>query len=311
MADSRLRLLADQLRVIASETKTVAGQVTARAAKMRQSVASLRQLGAHDSNDQTLRQVLERLEFASTALQGAADALDRSSHTGEQFATALVATGRGASGEPRASPPAEGSGPNESPQPLGDTQYDAAPVADLISQHPDLPVYREASGHRGNWNQQLNTPPTTAIVVVDNNFAYRTDQFGRVVEAVGRLDTVLSPEENRNRRNESQQRKAGGSHRIRDLDDGGHIFAAQFGGAGEGINLLAQHRDQNRASKRLLDNWHAMEQKWRKLVEDGHIVDARVVVAYDAESRRPKGYSVSQTVDGVPQRTQRFSNPRT
>lgn len=336
MGESELQQLASALRVITQDGRSVARELLRQARRVDGIAAQAARNVAHERANPGASRLIPLLQQASKDLRQAAASLDASARLGDTYGSSLTggspgsrrlegvgdlaSAGRESQSQSGTSVASFASGHDDEGPPvftaLGERgpeeehgQRDAAPVADLISQHPDLPVFREASGRKGDWNQQLNTPPTTAIVVVDKNFAYRTDQFGRVVEAVGRLDTVLSPEENRNRRNKSQQRKAGGTHRIRDLDDGGHIFAAQFGGAGEGINLLAQHKDQNRASKRLLDNWHAMEQKWRKLVEDGHVVEVAVAITYEADSLRPSTYEVSQRVDGRARPRRTFFNP--
>lgn len=47
------------------------------------------------------------------------------------------------------------------------------------------------------------------------------------------------------------------------VDDGGHIRAAQNGGAVEQINYVPMHMDQNQARKGA-DNWHKMERTWAK-----------------------------------------------
>ncbi|MDJ0367508.1 DNA/RNA non-specific endonuclease [Hymenobacter sp. H14-R3] len=47
------------------------------------------------------------------------------------------------------------------------------------------------------------------------------------------------------------------------LDDGGHLRGAQFDGAGEQINYVSQHMDQNQR-RRQAENWFAMENNWAK-----------------------------------------------
>jgi hypothetical protein len=58
------------------------------------------------------------------------------------------------------------------------------------------------------------------------------------------------------------------------------------------------------------DNWNAMERTWRDIVKDGGKVEVRVVVSYGPTSRRPKRYTVDQSVGGVVT-SYGFRNPTT
>ncbi|RZJ94682.1 MAG: hypothetical protein EOO60_02480, partial [Hymenobacter sp.] len=91
------------------------------------------------------------------------------------------------------------------------------------------------------------------------------------------------------------------------VDDGGHLRGAQFNGAGEQINYVAQHMDLNQ-KRQNADNWYAMEDKWAQKLGDtppSHIYVEQSLhypklagSSLNNESMRPKRFKVTYWTDG-------------
>ncbi|WP_281649117.1 DNA/RNA non-specific endonuclease [Parendozoicomonas sp. Alg238-R29] len=84
-------------------------------------------------------------------------------------------------------------------------------------------------------------------------YLYETDKAGRVNRVSGELD--LSTRD----RNTYQQTKSGKEDGIKDGltdDDGGHLIASIFDGAGEQINYAPMNSNLNRGA------WKKMENRW-------------------------------------------------
>ena len=154
---------------------------------------------------------------------------------------------------------------------------------------PDDAV-RVTSGSKGNWAHSLYSPEPNKTYLVDDKFAYVTDDRGRVKEAHGILEDA--PRDGAGHR----QTKAGGVDRL-DGDEGGHIFGKSLGGPGEDINLLAMSRDANRSQYAKLEN------EWRALLKENPPPKIEVTVrpVYEGASQRPSRMLVQWSKDGESQ----------
>ncbi|MHC6229949.1 DNA/RNA non-specific endonuclease [Arthrobacter sp. MMS24-T111] len=155
----------------------------------------------------------------------------------------------------------------------------------------------EASSGRKyqQWPSALRTPEPNSTYLVDGKYVYVTDSRGRVTEAGARIERTIEPGENYLRRNENYQSSAGGFDRL-EGDQGGHIFAAQFGGPGDSINLVAMSRQLNQPG----GAYAALETQWKNLVNatPPHTVDVKVRMLYSPESARPSQFIVEYKIDG-------------
>lgn len=153
------------------------------------------------------------------------------------------------------------------------------------------------SGGKGNWNHDLYDPKPNSTYLVDDKFAYVTDEHGRVKEAHGIL--ADDPQDAAKHR----QTKAGGDDRFPD-DQGGHIFGKSLGGPGEDINLLPMSKDAN------LSQYASLENEWRTLLrkDPPAEIEATVKPVYPGDSQRPSRFVVEWTKDGVPQDSKSIRN---
>jgi filamentous hemagglutinin len=168
----------------------------------------------------------------------------------------------------------------------------------------------EVAGKPRAWNRHLNWRRRTEIDASGNrvrrtghgwepdtiyrvynpksrsDYVYMTDRYGRVTRAEGQL--VLNPAY----RHTGQQRMAGGEAR-RSGDEGGHLFGTQFGGAGEGINVLPQSARLNSQGQR---EWWRMEQSWADELRAGNQVHVKIVPKYRDDGDRPAWFKVTYTI---------------
>lgn len=154
-------------------------------------------------------------------------------------------------------------------------------------------------GSKGNWNKKLNerTSPNTDYIVGDK--IYKTDEVGNVRNVSGKLDLGKID------RNNYQQKK---SVAIKDgkegVDEGGHLIANMFKGAGEQINYVPMlGKELNRGQ------WKRMEKQWQKALskQPPDDVTVSINVLYKANVKRPLGFVVNYTINGVPYR-KKFRN---
>lgn len=96
-------------------------------------------------------------------------------------------------------------------------------------------------------------------------------------------------------RNESMQRVAGRQDRLPD-DDGGHLIATQFNGPGDIDNLVAQHKQINRAG----GEWYKMEQLWVSALKEQppKTVSVKINPVYSGSSLRPDLFKVVYKIEG-------------
>jgi hypothetical protein len=165
-------------------------------------------------------------------------------------------------------------------------------------EHLELPpdVKLVASGRKGAWNRHLNRPDPNSTYIVDNQFLYRTDANGQVIEARGSFSDLPG-----GHRNTYQQRVAGRADRL-DGDHGGHLFGTLFGGPGEAINLQAMDGVLN------LSHYQRLEKQWEAAIKDGKTVDVQVFPIRSGASLRPTDYAVRWSVDGGPVRRDQLFN---
>jgi filamentous hemagglutinin len=169
-------------------------------------------------------------------------------------------------------------------------KYGAQNVA-KISKDPETgrAVIETTQGTKGGWNQFLNNvEPNTDYKF--NGSVYKTDNLGRVEEA------SFSPSDASAARNAHQQLQAGKTDGIKDAlpnDQGGHINAAQNGGAGEQINYLPQDATVNNGV------YKSLETSWNKAASEGKQVDVTVKPIYEGISKRLSEFRVQYTIDGT------------
>ncbi|MGC6378209.1 hemagglutinin repeat-containing protein [Bisgaard Taxon 45] len=152
-------------------------------------------------------------------------------------------------------------------------------------------------GSTGQWNKHLNKPEPNTIYKLSNGHQYKTDELGRVSEAKGNLKLEKSD------RNTYQQRMAGGECRL-ETDCGGHLLASMFGGAGEGLNLVAMDGMLNGVKGK----WYQMEMQWKRALEKGQKVEVSIKPIYDGNGKRPHEFSIEQNINGIIQPRQIIKN---
>jgi hypothetical protein len=163
----------------------------------------------------------------------------------------------------------------------------------------------QAGGPR-NWTRELNRGRrggtnsanwrSNTIYQVHNGrtnstYVYMTDQHGRVIRAEGQL--VLR----KGVRHGTQQGRAGhgaGRGVGNAGDEGGHLFGTQFGGAGEGLNMLPQSAQLNSKGRR---EWYNMEEMWANELRAGNDVHVRILPTYPrGPGDRPTMYIVEYVI---------------
>jgi hypothetical protein len=169
----------------------------------------------------------------------------------------------------------------------------AAPLAAA----PQLKRIEFEPGEKGAWNSTLNGPLEPNAIYVDKSsgYSYTTDDLGRVQKADANL--VLDTAD----RNTYQQRISGGDDRLA-TDQGGHLIASIFGGAGEQINLVPMDANLNMGA------WRSMEAGWASELEAGNGVAVQVQPIYTGTSLRPDAFGVIYQVNGGRPVTRFFNN---
>jgi len=145
-------------------------------------------------------------------------------------------------------------------------------------------------GEKGGWNKELNGKLNPNQKYKVGNYLYETDDAGRVTKVSGKLD--LSTRD----RNTYQQTKSGKADGIKDGlsdDDGGHLVASIFDGAGEQINYAPMNSNLNRGA------WKKMETKWADALKEGKEVKVDIQPVYEGASKRPVAFDVFYEIDGV------------
>ncbi len=155
-------------------------------------------------------------------------------------------------------------------------------------------------GSKGGWNKKLNgkLEPNTKYKV--GNHVYETDDLGRVCRVSGKLN------KGKLGRNNYQQGKSvslkGG---VKGVDEGGHLIAHQFFGAGEQINYVPMKGSLNQGK------WKKMEQDWANAIDGNPPPPKKVEVdirpIYDGTNERPTKFKVIYTI-GEDEFIKPFSN---
>lgn len=241
-----------------------------------------------------------------------ADALNASLYTADgRYRDAAISAGAAALGVGSAAVIARMSGRSRAARILEDQQRitqqlqnSLTPSTRQFLDNANLPadtIFLTA-GRTGAWNTQLyraNIKPNSTYVVNDR-FIYKTDHLGRVTETRGILQPGVPPAERAGYR----QQIAGGTDRLPG-DHGGHLFARQFGGAGEDINLVAMRSDLNGPGA---GQFGELETAWRGHIEAGSTVDVVIEPLYTGTSLRPTELVIEWRLDGVPQDIVTFVN---
>lgn len=180
----------------------------------------------------------------------------------------------------------------ESNKPLKSAVPDKQPViANKERKTAPRSVKELEPGVKGSWNKELNKPlePNTDYKV--GEITYKADEKGKVRNLSGHL------EYGHRGRNATQQAKSVElKDGVKGIDDGGHLIAERFKGAGEQINYVPQMKELNRGE------WKKMENEWERALtkEPPSDVFVDMNVLYKANSKRPLGFVVNYTIDGKP-----------
>lgn len=149
------------------------------------------------------------------------------------------------------------------------------------------------AGEKGKWSDELNSPLKNSRYMIDGN-AFQTDHLGRTIEVdVPRMRLASAD------RLESRQKAAGGVDR-QATDAGGHLLGAQFGGPGEGINLVAMDRQLN-GNSHALGKWGRLEASWADALRSNPNTTLAVNIrpVYRGDSLRPTSFHITQVLNGV------------
>ena len=153
-------------------------------------------------------------------------------------------------------------------------------------------------GNKGKgWNTFLNAdPPLASITYNVDDYIYKTDNIGRVIEVSGDLDDVV-----RGRLNSQQIRSVDIKEGINGTDQGGHSIAARFFGPGEQINYYPQSANLNQGEwKRMENTWaEAMADKFDNvgnLIEKGQDVKIIIRPLFEGTSKRPTKFRVQYQI---------------
>lgn len=144
---------------------------------------------------------------------------------------------------------------------------------------------RSVIGQPGN--KILNrVPPIKNITYEVDGIDYLTDDLGRVIKTSGDLDDMV-----RVRLGNQQIRAVDVKDGVRGADQGGHIIAARFFGAGEQINYFSQAANLNQGP------WKTMENIWADAMVNGSDVKVNIEPFYTGNSLRPNKIEVEYWID--------------
>ncbi len=125
-------------------------------------------------------------------------------------------------------------------------------------------------------------------------YFYKTDAKGRIAEVKGKLRIDKAD------RSAYHQKYAGGDDKIRkkydeqkEIDDGGHLIAARFGGSKKIDNLVAMDSKINRH-----EDYRELEDIWEKemLKTPPNEVFTKITPIYEGESKRPTAFKIKYEV---------------
>ncbi len=145
-------------------------------------------------------------------------------------------------------------------------------------------------GKNGRKELKSNVAYTTA-----DGYKYSTDELGRIDEADGML--VRGDGE----RNEYAQSIIGREDRL-PTDDGGHLIARIFKGSGDIDNLVPMDATLNRG------DWKAMENTWKRALDEGGEVRVKIRPIYEGSSTRPVSFVAKYSIEGQNMKIVVFDN---
>lgn len=163
----------------------------------------------------------------------------------------------------------------------GDTEKREYPYAKTIDGERH---YYDSQGNLYRIGNQL-LPDTTYEI---NGYKYKTDEFGRIVSAVGKLHLK---DENRKHLTIRDSIEDIGKGDQKDSDDRGHLIGDQFDGSNGLENLVPQDANINRVDFKKFENELAKE------VKSGSDVYVKVEPIYDGDSNRPTNIVVSYSIN--------------
>lgn len=149
-------------------------------------------------------------------------------------------------------------------------------------------------GSKGAWNKILNKPLKANADYLVNGYMYKTDKLGRVASVEGKIDLTVAA------RNGYQQAKVGKAGNTG--DQGGHLIASIFNGAGEKLNMVPMNGNFNMGA------WKVMENKLAAAASAGKKVEVKIEVQYGAAGGRPDGFLVRYAIDGGREVIKAFKN---
>lgn len=162
---------------------------------------------------------------------------------------------------------------------------------------PFDPTTIESPGSSGAFNRNLS--PRDGFFKPNEDYrvgphTYYTDALGRVRHVSGELKL---PPKARDRNAYQQTKKAGkeGGPAYAGQDDGGHLIASMFDGAGERINMKAMRRDLNQNGE-----WRDPEREWEAALKAGQgvRVDIRVIYEPGSKELRAEGFNIEYWING-------------
>ena len=145
-------------------------------------------------------------------------------------------------------------------------------------------------GKNGRKELKANVSYTTS-----DGYRYSTDGLGRIDGAEG---TLIRGE---GERNEYAQSIVGREDRL-PTDDGGHLIAKIFKGSGDIDNLVPMDATLNRG------DWKAMENTWKKALDEGKMVKVKIQPRYEGASNRPVSFVIKYNIEGQNMRIIEFDN---
>lgn len=143
----------------------------------------------------------------------------------------------------------------------------------------------------GAMNQFANVIlPNKTYNIGNGCFVYKTDKYGRVVDAYGDRTKALGLPERGGRNSDVQNAVINDG--IKGKDDGGHLFAKEHNGPNEKLNQVPMNGKFNRNGE-----WRKLEEEETKYIKSGKQVNSRRQLMYKGASKRPYAIKVWLYVD--------------
>lgn len=146
----------------------------------------------------------------------------------------------------------------------------------------------------GPVNEFLNHLLPNSVYKVDGCFVYKTDKFGRVIEAVGdRSNAIKTIERNTQRNSDVQKLVINTLDGTPGLHEGGHLFACSTGGPNELINQVPMVKELNQHGL-----WRQLEIIEEKALKEGRQVKSIRKPLYRGDSKLPYAIEFTSIIDG-------------